>query len=153
MADYYDRGYPGGGGGGGGYPGGEPSYLSELLSRDEELVGGIFYQCLAVIICSITPPTFLIMFKSFFPCSGRKRPSDQGLPPGEDGFKRRRMGEEPDLAEIPPATLRILVRNQDAGGIIGKVGEGRAVESRTMWIIVELQLYCVCVCVCGCFQS
>lgn len=58
MADYYDRGYPGGGGGGG-YPGGEPSYLSELLSRDEELVGGIFYQCLAAIICSITPPTFL----------------------------------------------------------------------------------------------
>ena len=43
MADYYDRGYPGGGGGGG-YPGGEPSYMSELLPTDEELGGGIFYQ-------------------------------------------------------------------------------------------------------------
>ena len=56
MADYYDRGYPGGGGGGGGYPGGEPSYMSELLSTDEESVGGMFYQCLAA---TITPPTFL----------------------------------------------------------------------------------------------
>ena len=55
MADYYDRGYPGGGGGGG-YPGGEPSYMSELLPTDEELVGGMFYQCLAA---TITPPTFL----------------------------------------------------------------------------------------------
>lgn len=36
MADYYDRGYPGGGGGGG-YPGGEPSYLSELLLINEQL--------------------------------------------------------------------------------------------------------------------
>ena len=64
------------------------------------------------------------------------------------------MGEEPDLTEVPPATLRILVRNQDAGGIIGKVGERKG--SGVTWIIVELQLYglcCVCVCVCGCFQS
>ena len=39
------------------------------------------------------------------------------------------MGEEPDLTEVPPATLRILVRNQDAGGIIGKVGEGSTEQS------------------------
>ena len=31
-------------------------------------------------------------------------------------------GPGPEMPEVPPATLRILVRNQDAGGIIGKVG-------------------------------
>lgn len=39
MADYYDRGYPGGGGG---YPGGEPSYMSKLLSINEQLIGERF---------------------------------------------------------------------------------------------------------------
>ena len=119
MADYYDRGFSGGGGyqgggyQGGGYQGGDPSYQSELLSTELGKKE----------VCTFNPtPSRWIPV----PPSGRKRPSDpHGPPPGEDGFKRRRMGEGPgpgpEGTDIPPATLRILVRNQDAGGIIGKV--------------------------------
>lgn len=46
----------------------------------------------------------------------RKRgPGDSG---GVDGWRKRPRFEEP---VVPPATLRMLVRNSDAGGIIGKV--------------------------------
>ena len=46
----------------------------------------------------------------------RKRgPGDAG---GGDGWRKRPRFEEP---VVPPATLRLLVRNADAGGIIGKV--------------------------------
>jgi hypothetical protein len=46
----------------------------------------------------------------------RKRgPGDSG---GGDGWRKRPRFEEP---VVPPATLRLLVRNADAGGIIGKV--------------------------------
>ena len=46
----------------------------------------------------------------------RKRgPGDSG---GGDGWRKRPRFEEP---VVPPATLRMLVRNSDAGGIIGKV--------------------------------
>lgn len=46
----------------------------------------------------------------------RKRgPGDSG---GGDGWRKRPRFEEP---VVPPATLRVLVRNSDAGGIIGKV--------------------------------
>ena len=38
---------------------------------------------------------------------------------GDGGWRKRPRFEE---AGVPPATLRVLVRNQDAGGIIGKVG-------------------------------
>ncbi len=46
----------------------------------------------------------------------RKRgPGDSG---GGEGWRKRPRFEEP---VVPPATLRVLVRNSDAGGIIGKV--------------------------------
>lgn len=47
----------------------------------------------------------------------RKRPGEEG---GFGDRKRSRVGE--DSKESSPATLRALVRNRDAGGIIGKVG-------------------------------
>ena len=59
---------------------------------------------------------------------GRKRPSQEFGPPGGDGdldqgfHKRGRFDEGAGgRGGVPPATLRVLVRQQDAGGIIGKV--------------------------------
>ena len=66
---------------------------------------------------------------------GRKRPGEfegpgipEGMPP-PDGFDDESLrkkakfdgpgGEE--VPDVPPATLRVLIRNSDAGGIIGKV--------------------------------
>ena len=52
----------------------------------------------------------------------RKRgPGEFGTSGGEGGGWR---GKRPRFEEpvVPPATLRVLVRNHDAGGIIGKVG-------------------------------
>jgi len=46
----------------------------------------------------------------------RKRAIEGGGSPGGD-FKRPRT-EKPDK---PPCTLRVLVRNRDAGSIIGRV--------------------------------
>lgn len=45
---------------------------------------------------------------------------------GDDGFRKKQKFDEPlggggDELESPPATLRVLIRNTDAGGIIGKV--------------------------------
>ena len=52
------------------------------------------------------------------PGPDRKRgPGDFGGG-GDGGWRKRPRFEE---AGVPPATLRVLVRNQDAGGIIGKV--------------------------------
>lgn len=50
------------------------------------------------------------------PNQGRKRSQDESP---EDGIKRRRSED----SMCPPATLRVLVRNSDAGGIIGKGGD------------------------------
>lgn len=54
---------------------------------------------------------------------GRKRPMQQfgGDPEFDQGFQKRGRfdGPEEELS-VPPATLRILVRQHDAGGIIGK---------------------------------
>ena len=57
---------------------------------------------------------------------GRKRPSQEFGPPGGDGdldqgFNKRGRFDEGGRGGVPPATLRVLVRQQDAGGIIGKV--------------------------------
>lgn len=68
--------------------------------------------------------------------AGRKRPMDQqfggdvgGESDGDLGpdFQKRSRFDSPqveselDRLDVPPATLRILVRQIDAGGIIGKV--------------------------------
>ena len=66
-------------------------------------------------------------------CPGRKREFEgEGPPgpgnmvggPGDDGFRKKPRFDEPgpgEEEEVPPATLRVLIRNSDAGGIIGKV--------------------------------
>ncbi len=67
-------------------------------------------------------------------CTGRKRefegevpPGDMGGGPGDDGFRKKprfdEQGGTGDEEEVLPATLRVLIRNSDAGGIIGKVRE------------------------------
>ena len=70
------------------------------------------------------------------PPPGRKRPQSDFNTPGGDrdrdrdeGFFKKGRFEEGGGGggggtNVPPATLRVLVRNQDAGGIIGKVGVG-----------------------------
>lgn len=43
---------------------------------------------------------------------------------GDDSFRKKQKFDTPDGEEVldaPPATLRVLIRNSDAGGIIGKV--------------------------------
>ena len=61
--------------------------------------------------------------------SGRKRPPPEFGPPGNRDEGQRKKGRfegggggDGDPASAPPATLRVLVRQQDAGAIIGKVG-------------------------------
>lgn len=43
----------------------------------------------------------------------------------DQGFQKRgrfdERGDPDDGGSVPPSTLRVLVRQQDAGGIIGKV--------------------------------
>ena len=45
--------------------------------------------------------------------------------PGDDGFRKKPRFDGPpgpgESDEVPPSTLRVLIRNTDAGGIIGKV--------------------------------
>ena len=74
----------------------------------------------------------------------RKRPppdfhSSGGERERHEGFskKGRFQDEGDDDVAVPPATLRILVRNQDAGGIIGKVRRECG------------ECVCLSVCVCG----
>ena len=58
----------------------------------------------------------------------------------DQGFQKRGRfdGGEPDEASsVPPATLRILVRQHDAGGIIGKVCEG----TRYLCVAAEVNVY------------
>ena len=69
------------------------------------------------------------------PCStvstGRKRefdsPGGPGISPSggfTGGEKKPRFDAEGDQEPgVPPATLRVLIRNSDAGGIIGKASE------------------------------
>lgn len=66
--------------------------------------------------------------------SGRKRPGEfdgpggpEGMPLpdglGDDGYRKKPKFDNAGSEELdaPPATLRVLIRNSDAGGIIGKV--------------------------------
>lgn len=64
----------------------------------------------------------------------RKRGPGDG---GDGGWRKRPRYDEP---AVPPATLRMLVRNQDAGGIIGKV------YTRSCEIYVMYSDPCVSVC-------
>lgn len=71
--------------------------------------------------------------------SGRKRPGEfdnpggpEGMPPpdglGDESFRKKAKFDNPDELDAPPATLRVLIRNSDAGGIIGKVGTRAWIE-------------------------
>ncbi len=51
---------------------------------------------------------------------GRKREFEGDGPAGDK--KPRFDGSGDEDQDVPPATLRVLIRNSDAGGIIGKVG-------------------------------
>lgn len=76
---------------------------------------------------SLSPAWFMFIFVC---CIGRKRSGDLGPDEGSlggsgDGGFRKRPRFEGNVggdSDAPPATLRVLVRNMDAGGIIGKVG-------------------------------
>ena len=82
----------------------------------------LLYICLSLsVFVGLPPPGGPPHLGSFGgPGGDRKRgPGDfGGGSGGEGGWRKRPRFEEP---EVPPATLRVLVRNSDAGGIIGKV--------------------------------
>ena len=76
----------------------------------------MFVYFLGVILIGMPPPF-----------GDRKRgPGDFGASGGEGSWRKRPRFEEP---VVPPATLRVLIRNQDAGGIIGKVGPPASLAS------------------------
>lgn len=60
----------------------------------------------------------------------------------DQGFQKRGRFEGPDEGpSVPPATLRILVRQHDAGGIIGKVCVGAQFTESNLYMFIVMDFF------------